>query len=257
MQIFLLILIFFGCKSEINNQPEQSGDERKLVWSDEFNYSGKPDPQKWNYEIGYIRNDEKQYYSQREENVRVEDGYLVIEARNDSAVIDGEKRPVSSASLITRGKAEWQYGRIEVKAKVPKSLGSWPAIWMLGKNINQVGWPECGEIDIMEHVGYDPEVIHTNVHTEAYNHSIGTSKGKATPIEQPYNDFHVYAIEWNEQKIDFFIDQKKVHTFENENKGVEEWPFDQPFYLILNLAIGGSWGGQQGVDLNQLPQQYD
>ena len=250
----LILLILLGCADAFG--PDNTNKEKELIWSDEFDYTGKPDTQKWNYEIGYIRNNERQHYCKREKNARVENGYLVIEAHNDSAVIDGEIRPVSSASLITRGKEEWQYGRIEVKAKVPKSLGSWPAIWMLGANINEVGWPACGEIDIMEHVGFDPEMIHTNVHTKAYNHSIGTNKGKATPVDQPYNDFHVYAIEWDQEKIDFFIDQTKVFTFENEHKGVEEWPFDQPFYLILNLAIGGSWGGHQGVDLDQLPQQY-
>lgn len=108
----------------------------------------------------------------------------------------------------------------------------------------------------MEHVGFDPHKIHTNVHTEAYNHSIGTNKGQATEIQHPYEDFHVYAVDWSKEKIDFFIDEEKVFTFENEGKGTAEWPFDQPFYLILNLAMGGAWGGQQGVDLSTLPQQY-
>lgn len=229
---------------------------KKLVWAEEFNYSGSPNPDKWEYENGYIRNKELQYYTDRTENVRVEEGNLVVEARLDSLEKNGEVYPVTSASIITKNKAEWQYGRVEVRAKIPSALGTWPAIWMLGKNIDQVGWPASGEIDIMEHVGFDPDTIHTNIHTKAYNHSINTNKGKATGISRPYDDFHVYAIDWDKEKIDFFIDNKKVFTFKNEGKGQEEWPFDQPFYLILNLAIGGAWGGQQGVDLSSLPQKF-
>ena len=230
--------------------------ERQLVWADEFDYPRNPDPEKWNYEKGYIRNDELQYYTDRSENVRVEKGNLVIEARVDSLQKGEAIYPVTSASLVTKDKAEWQYGRVEVRAKIPSSLGTWPAIWMLGTNIEEVGWPASGEIDIMEHVGFDPEKIHTNIHTKAYNHAIGTNKGQATEITQPYADYHVYAVEWNENKIDFFIDQEKVFTFKNEQKGTAEWPFNQPFYLILNLAIGGAWGGQEGVDLSSLPQQF-
>lgn len=245
---FALLFIFFSSGQVSKN--------KELVWSEEFNYSGTPDPKKWSFEKGYIRNDELQYYTDRPENVRVEDGYLVIEARLDSLEVDGEVHPVTSSSIITKNKAEWQYGRIEVRAKIPSSLGTWPAIWMLGKNIDQVGWPAAGEIDILEHVGYEPEKIHVNVHTKAYNHSIGTGKGTTIDFPRPYDDFHVYAVDWSQEKIDFFVDDKKVFTFENENKSKDEWPFDQPFFLILNLAIGGAWGGQQGVDLSSLPQKY-
>ena len=230
--------------------------KKALVWSDEFNYNGAPDAEKWDYERGYIRNKELQYYTTRPENVRVENGNLVIEARHDSLAADGEVYPITSASLITKGKGEWQYGRVEVRAKIPSSLGSWPAIWMLGKNIDRVGWPASGEIDIMEHVGFDPHKIHTNIHTKAYNHKIKTNKGKATDIKAPYEDYHLYAVEWNKKKMDFFIDDKKVFTFMNEGKGTDAWPFDQPFYLILNLAYGGSWGGQEGVDEKALPQKF-
>ena len=234
----------------------QVSKNKKLVWSEEFNYSGTPDPKKWGFEKGYVRNDELQYYTDRPENVRVEDGYLVIEARLDSLEVDGKVHPVTSSSILTKNKAEWQYGRIEVRAKIPSSLGTWPAIWMLGTNIDQVGWPAAGEIDILEHVGYEPDKIHVNVHTKAYNHSIGTGKGKSIDFPRPYDSFHVYAVDWNQEKIEFFVDDKKVFTFENEKKSKDEWPFDQPFFLILNLAIGGAWGGQQGVDLSTLPQKY-
>ena len=231
--------------------------KEKLVWSDEFNYSGLPDPKKWSYETGSIRNKELQYYtSGRKENARVEDGNLIIEARLDSLDVNGKKVPVSSACINTAGIAEWKYGKIEVRAKIPSSLGTWPAIWMLGTDRQKLGWPKTGEIDIMENVGFDPENIHTNIHTEAYNHVKKTNKGKITPVNQPYADFHIYSINWTKDKIDFMIDKNLVFTFSNEGTGSATWPYDKPFYLILNLAFGGSWGGQKGVDLKTLPQKF-
>jgi beta-glucanase (GH16 family) len=132
----------------------------------------------------------------------------------------------------------------------------WPAIWMLGTNISEVGWPECGEIDIMENVGFDPDRIHANVHTGAFNHVDGTSKGSSIVVENPYSAFHVYAIEWSDDRIDFFVDDEKYFSFANTGGGVAEWPFDQPHYLILNLAVGGAWGGREGIDDSILPQRY-
>ena len=228
--------------------------DRKLVWSEEFNYTGSPDPEKWDYEIGYIRNGELQYYTKRPENIRVEDGHLVIEARNDSFKISNKITPVTSASLITFNKASWKYGRIEIKAKIPTALGTWPAIWMLGTNISEVGWPKCGELDILENVGYDPSINHAAVHTNSYNYTIHTAKGASYTFTRP-DSFHLYAIEWTNEKIDFFYDREHVHTFINDKTGVDAWPFDQPCYLIINLAIGGGWGGEKGVDLNALPKK--
>jgi beta-glucanase (GH16 family) len=162
----------------------------------------------------------------------------------------------TSASLITLGKESWRYGRIEVRAKLPTGLGTWPAIWMLGTNIREVGWPTCGEIDIMENVGFDPNKIHGNIHTQEYNHVRGTNKGNNIEMEKPYDKFHVYAIEWFEDHIDFFIDDNKYFTFKNEGTGNAVWPYDKEHYLILNLAIGGSWGGQKGIDDSIFPQKY-
>lgn len=230
---------------------------KKLVWSDEFDKNGSPDETKWSHEKGYIRNKELQYYTQdRSENAKVENGRLVITARNDSMAEGGQVYPVTSASLITKGKGEWTYGRIEVRAQIPSSLGTWPAIWMLGKNISQVGWPACGEIDILEHVGYMPDTVHFNVHTAKYNHVKRTGKGAKIYQPNTEKDFHVYAVEWTKEKIDWFMDGKKVFTYQNEGTGIDSWPFDQPQYLILNLAIGGAWGGQKGVDLKSLPQRF-
>src|SRR5699024_10116570 len=151
--------LWTACQSASRySQATESGTAPKgweLIWSDEFDNGGAPDTAKWSYEVGYLRNHEKQYYTRdRRENARIENGKLIIEARADSAFIADGKRPVTSAALETRGKAEWTYGRIEVRAKLPKGRGTWPAIWMLGSNIDSVGWPDCGEIDIMEHVGY-------------------------------------------------------------------------------------------------------
>lgn len=249
-------IVLLSCSNENEQSEKGQSDVWQLVWEEEFNYSGAPDSAKWSYEKGYLRNKELQYYTDRGENIYVADGSLVIEARRDSATMEGEIHPVTSASLVSEGKAEWKYGRVEVRAKLPSSLGTWPAIWMLGSNFQEVGWPLCGEIDIMENVGYDPDSIHTNIHTKAYNHRIGTNKGQATYVPNPDEEYHIYSIDWNKDKIDFFIDHNHVFTFENEGKGVEEWPFDEPFYLILNLAIGGGWGGSQGVDLATLPQKF-
>jgi len=224
----------------------------ELVWSDEFNVTGMPDPNKWDYEEGYIRNKELQYYTKaRPANARIEDGFLVIETRKDTF----EGHPITSASLHTRRKASWCYGRIEVRAKLPTGQGMWPAIWMLGVN-RDIGWPACGEIDIMENVGFDPLTIHANVHTKAYNHVLGTNKGDKIKVTEPSKHFHVYAIEWFADHIDFFVDKTKYFTFRNEGTGNDVWPFGKPHYLILNAAYGGSWGGQKGTDDTILPQKY-
>ena len=243
----------------------------KLVWSDEFDKPGQPDSTKWNYEEGFIRNQERQFYTRaRLENARVEDGMLVIEARKEpfaapvrtsrkKSVKKTDKQPemaeYTSASLTTLGKADWTFGRIEVRAKLPNGRGMWPAIWTLGTNIGQVGWPTCGEIDIMENVGFDPDVIHANIHTKSYNHAIRTNKGSRIVIPKPHQDFHVYAIEWRPERIDFFVDKTKYFTFDNEGKGTDAWPYDKPQYLILNIAVGGAWGGQKGIDDGIFPQR--
>jgi beta-glucanase (GH16 family) len=238
------------------------GDEWTLVWSDEFDVDGRPDPAKWGYEEGFIRNHEAQFYTPK--NARVERGVLVIEARKErlTATKKGGGRgrtfaEYTSASLTTRGKAAWTYGKIEVRAKLPTGRGTWPAIWLLGRDIDKVGWPKCGEIDVMENVGFDPDTIHVNVHTERFNHVRKTNKGSQLKLEKPYAGFHVYAAEWTPKAIDFFVDSKKVFTFENDGTGPASWPYDRPHFLILNLAIGGDWGGQKGIDDAIFPQRME
>ena len=223
-----------------------------LVFSDEFDAAGSLDPAKWGYETGYIRNSEKQYYTTRAENVRAEGGNLVIEARKENYQGFG----YTSASINTLGKFEFTYGRVEVRAKIPTGKGTWPAIWTLGTNRAQVGWPTCGEIDIMENVGFDPLRIHGSIHTAAYNHTIGTQKTAIVSLANPWEDFHVYAMEWFADHLDVFVDGQKYFTFQNEGTGARAWPFDRAQYLLINLAIGGSWGGQQGIDDGRLPQPY-
>jgi len=183
-----------------------------LVFADEFDAGGAPDPAKWGYQLGYIRNNEKQYYTSRSENVRTEGGHLVIEGRKEAHQGYG----YTSASINTRGRFELLHGRVEVRAKLPSGVGTWPAIWMLGTNISQVGWPTCGEIDIMENVGFDPLRIHASVHTAAYNHTIGTQKSANITIANPSEDFHVYAMEWYADRIDVFVDSQRYFTFRNE-----------------------------------------
>jgi beta-glucanase (GH16 family) len=225
--------------------------EWKLVWSDDFNKSGLPDPAKWGYDVGFIANNEKQWYvKDRPENARVENGKLIIEARKDGFA----GHPISSARLLTRNTQTWTYGRFEIKAKIPTGRGAWPAIWMLGQNVDKAGWPGCGELDIMENVGYEPDVVHATIHTSAYNHMRGTQKAGTISPPAPYKDFHVYAMEWFPDHIDFFFDDRKYFTYVNDGKGdPATWPFDKPQFLILNVAIGGDWGGSKGVDESILP----
>ena len=256
----LVASIMLSCSSTKQDiKPYMGGSElyTKLIWHDEFDGSGLPDSSKWSYEKGYVRNNELQYYTaNRIENAVQRDGNLVITARNDSTMIDGAIRPVTSASLISKGKGDWLYGRVEIRAKLPSCLGTWPAIWMMPTKAVYGGWPKSGEIDIMEHVGYDPDKIYFNLHTGKYNHSIGTGRGTSVSCPNPNLAFHVYAIEWFEYHIDWYLDDMKVFSIQDNGEGWEAWPLNQPFYLILNFAFGGAWGGQQGVDLKALPQEY-
>ncbi|MDP6636369.1 MAG: DUF1080 domain-containing protein [Phycisphaerae bacterium] len=241
-------------------------EQWKLVWSDEFDYEGLPDKKKWGYEEGFVRNRELQYYTRaRKENARVENGVLVIEGRKEKfrnpKYKSGSKRwseqrqfaSCTTASLITLNKAHWKYGRIEVRAKLPRGKGVWPAIWTLGTNRTSIGWPRCGEIDIMEFVGKDPNRVHANAHYAVDGKR--RSNGGKLKTDKPYEDFHIYAIEWSPDRMDFFFDKTKYHTFiiDKAGKGKDN-PFRKPHYLLMNLALGGSWGGP--LDDTVLPQKY-
>ena len=225
-----------------------------LVWSDEFEEDGLPDSEKWNYDVGGDGwgNNELQYYTEnRRKNARVENGNLIIEAHKENY----ENNTYTSARLVTRGKADWTYGRIEVRAKLPEGVGTWPAIWMLPTDwiYGNGSWPDNGEIDIMEHVGYDPGVIHGSIHTNAYNHTDGTQKGGSINVPTAMDDFHTYALEWTEDKLTWLVDGEKYFTYHREGTGWETWPFDHDFHLLLNIAVGGDWGGVEGVNADAFP----
>jgi len=224
----------------------------KLLWSDEFNYTGLPDSTKWSYDVGGNGwgNNELEYYTRADtNNAVVRKGYLWITARKQ----EKEKKNYTSARLVTKGKGDWLYGRIEVRAKLPAGRGCWPAIWMLPTDWKYGGWPASGEIDIMENVGFMPDSVFGSIHTKSFNHVIHTQKTKGLFLNDLYTAFHVYAVEWDAKEIRFFVDGNKYTSFANTGKGFAEWPFDQRFHLILNIAVGGGWGGQKGVDNTVFP----
>jgi beta-glucanase (GH16 family) len=234
----------------------QTVDRRKLVWSDEFNTPGKPDQTKWSYDVGNSENgwgnNELEYYTDDPKNVRVEDGNLVIEAIKESK----EGLNYTSTRILSKNKGDWTYGRIEIRAKLPKGRGTWPAIWMLPTEWKYGGWPESGEIDIMEHVGFDPGVVHANLHSGKYNHIKKTNIDGKITVADAMDNFHVYAIDWTKDQIDFYVDDKMYHSLRHQpGDDFMGWPFDQKFHLIMNIAVGGGWGGQQGVDESVWPQK--
>lgn len=238
--------------------PAQGSRFSRLVFADEFDTPGLPDSTRWEYEIGHLRNHELQYYtSHRLENTSVHDGMLHLTIRADSLIIDGKTEPITSGSLKTRGTFNFRYGRIDVRAKLPKCLGTWAAIWLMPTDKKYGGWPKSGEIDIMEHVGYDPERINYAVHTEAFNHMKKNGKGSHAFCADAHENFHVYSLEWDENSITWLLDGRKRYVLTRPVDATwEEWPFDEEFYLIVNNAFGGGWGGSKGTAPDELPQNY-
>ncbi|MGN7887166.1 glycoside hydrolase family 16 protein [Dyadobacter endophyticus] len=227
-------------------------------WQDEFNYTGKPDPAKWSYDLGDHGwgNNELENYTDKIENAKVEHGNLVITAIKEPS----GKQQYSSTRLVSKGKGDFTYGKFEIRAKLPKGRGTWPAIWMLasGNEYGNKGWPDNGEIDIMEHVGFDQDRLHGNIHTKAFNHAIKTNKGNNVVVKGLSEDFHVYTCEWTPEAVTILVDGNAYFTFKKEAAYQwPEWPFDKPFHLILNIAVGGNWGGQKGVDDSIFPQKME
>jgi len=232
----------------------------KLVWSDEFEQSSiMPDTTKWGYDNGNgcpqicgWGNNELQYYTtSRLENARVDKGFLVVEAKKEN--YSGAR--YTSARMVTKNKGDWKYGRVEVRAQLPSGRGIWPAIWMLPTKWEYGPWPHSGEIDIMENVGYLPDSLFGTVHTGAYNGMKGTQKVKSMLIKDLSTSFHDYVMEWTENEMSFYVDGKRYNVFNNDHKGSESWPFDKEFHLIINIAIGGNWGGKFGIDETIFPQK--
>lgn len=244
-----------GNLNTTSSQSIQAFDTRPaamtLVWSDEFDTDGLPDPNKWDYDternaLGWYNN-ELQYYARgRPENSRVEGGRLIITARKEElrTAPDYGGQRYTSARLITRGKASWTYGFIEVRAKLPCGQGTWPAIWMLGTGGR---WPDDGEIDIMEQTGQDKSRVLGTIHTRAYNYfngTLGVGQGASTTLPDACTAFHDYQLTWTAESIRIGVDGVPYFEFRNPNAAdMTRWPFDNPQYLILNLAIGGSLGG--------------
>jgi len=216
----------------------------KLVWADYFEKDGIPNQEIWQYETGGhgFGNNEDQYYTNRLKNAFVKDVVLNIVAYEE----DFENRKYTSAKLTTYQKKSIKYGKIVVKAKVPKGLGTWPAIWLLPNSIREnMPWPLCGEIDLMEHVGRNPYNIHFSLHTKKYNHNIGNQYTHIVSNDKIFDEFQSYEMIWEKDKIEFYLNGIKQVTFEKRgDDDFEGWPFNEEFYLILNLAIGGNWGGE-------------
>lgn len=261
--LLIFVSSFLGLVGPPASPEEQGTGPWRIVWSDEFDYTGLPDPAKWGYDVGghgWGNKELQNYTARRKENARVENGRLIIEARRDGS----KNQMYTSARLVSKGKGDWTYGRFEVRAKLPSGRGTWPAIWMLPsqKSYGGGGWPDNGEIDIMEHVGFDPDVVHGSVHTKAYYHSIGTQKTGKIAVPTSRTEFNVYAVEWTPREIRWYINDNHYFTFRNERltsptADYKQWPFDKPFHLILNVAVGGTWGGTQGIDDSIWPQRIE
>lgn len=224
-----------------------------LLFSDEFNTPGAPDSSKWSYDIGSggWGNSESEYYTNRTDNAKVEGGYLKIIAQKESY----QGSEYTSARLKTQNKFNFKYGKVEVRAKLPAGGGTWPAIWMLGSNITSVGWPASGEIDIMEHIGNDLGRIHGSIHTPS---SFGATVNTSTKLVSDVSTaFHVYGVTWSPESIEFTIDEVVFYTYNPSAKNSNTWPFDANQFIILNVAMGGNFGGSIDPNFSQATMEID
>jgi beta-glucanase (GH16 family) len=230
----------------------------KLVWSDEFDHGTQPDPARWSYDVGGHGwgNHELQFYTDaRRENCRVEDGHLVIEARRES----WRGSDYTSARLVTKDKGDWKSGRFEIRARLPLARGTWPAIWMLPTvwNLGNGGWPDNGEIDIMEHVGYAPGIVHASTHSRQHQWRNKNQRTATLAVPDAGTAFHTYAMEWDDGEIRIYVDDQHYFTSRKDGGDWTSWPFTRDFHLVLNLAVGGDWGGVKGVDETAFPQRME
>jgi beta-glucanase (GH16 family) len=267
--IATLILVLSACETPSDIDPRsivneecsylENIDDWQPVWCDEFDQDGLPDPSRWGYDVGGHGwgNQELQFYTQADlDNAFIEDGILNIKTLAETM----GSNQYTSARLVSKYRGDWLYGRIQVRAKMPSGRGLWPAIWMLPTNWIYGEWPASGEIDIMEYVGYDPEMVHGTIHTGAFNHMMNTQIGFSRRVPTVEDAFHVYEMIWEPGKIELFIDGERYARFGfNPDTTIQipnsdAWPFDDPFHLILNVAVGGTWGGLRGVDPSIFPQ---
>lgn len=240
--LILFVLIFLAQHS--------FAQQETLVWSDEFNGTGTPDTANWMYDLGAggWGNAEIQTYTNLYQNARQEGGLLIIEALKQG-------NTWTSARLLTNNKHEFKYGRIVFRAKLPLGVGTWPALWMLGENIYTRGWPACGEIDVMEHVGKNPGIVHSTVHSpSSYGASVNTAQ-KEVPTCQ--TEFHTYMLTWTYEKLEFRIDSVLFYTYKPAVRNTSTWPFDKPCFLIMNIAMGGNWGSDPRYETGGIKNGID
>lgn len=224
--------------------------QEQLIWADEFNGNGVPDPMNWSYDIGNTGwgNNEIQNYTSQTWNVRQDSGLLIIEARKSGTIW-------TSGRIITHNKFNFTHGRIVFRAKLPSGSGTWPALWMLGESFTTIGWPACGEVDVMEHVGKNPGYVHSALHTTSSSgNTVNTSSLFVTNV---FSQFHEYQANWTAEKIEFSVDGNLFYTYNPPVKNAATWPFDNPFFLIMNIAMGGNWGSDPQYETNGLKNGID
>lgn len=247
LSFFLSYLSGYGQDKPAGINPP---DGYKLVWQDEFSFDGNPDTSKWIYDIGTGENgwgnQELEFYTDRAENVECLEGFLTITARQEP--LHGSE--YTSTRMKSLGRFSFTHGILEIRAKLPGGVGIWPALWMLGENFPTVGWPACGEIDMMEYAGKDPDLIHGSIHN---NSSFGNTVNTKTAIfKNVESEFHIYSVEWTASEIRFMVDGNNYYTYKPSVYNHDTWPFDKPFFIIMNVAIGGGFGGP--VDNDIFPQ---
>ncbi len=256
----IAVVALSACALGQTNPPQATLAGWNLVWSDEFNgpNGSAVDSKKWVSEIGGNGwgNDELEYYTSRTKNAFLQDGNLVVKVFAEKYTgTDGVSRNYTSARLKTLGKFSQTYGRFEARIKIPKGQGIWPAFWMLGANIDKVPWPDCGEIDIMENIGKEPYLVHGTIHGPGYSGGNAIGKSYALSGERKYfNDFYVYAVEWEPNTIRFYVDDQlyETRTPADLPQGAK-WVYDHPFFLLLNVAVGGGWPGNPDAS-SEFPQ---
>jgi beta-glucanase (GH16 family) len=262
--LFVGFSLLFGCAWVVRaGVKAQSASHWKLSWQDEFDQPDgtRPDPTKWTYSLGGggWGNHELESYTDRAENAHIENGNLVITARREVFTgNDGIARGYTSARIKTQGLFAQAYGRFEARIKIPQGQGIWPAFWMMGNDLSNAGWPKCGEIDVMENIGKEPETVHGSIHGPLANPaagevpSNGDEKQWATDLTSLFrlpagqrfaDDFHIYAVEWEPAQIRFVVDSSPYAKFTPQSPGGGPWVFDHPFFVLLNVAVGGKWPG--------------
>jgi beta-glucanase (GH16 family) len=269
--VFSLVLVATSCTDEdpeVVSLPASAYAIKDSAWqfettpafSDEFDGSGRPDPTKWTYDVGGSGwgNNELQYYTAGD-NCDIANGKLTITARKE----DRENSKYTSSRMVTRGLADFTYGRFEARMKLPVGRGTWPAFWMLPTDRAYGEWPRSGEIDIMEHVGYDPNVVHISTHCEAFYFKLGNQKSSKLRVPTAQSDFHNYRVDWTPYSVRGYIDSVNIFEYTNPSQGSSKWPFDKRFHMLLNIAIGGDWGGaskinnDNGVDNSIFPAKLE